>query len=169
MGKIIVWTGITVLFFALIESVILSNIVFLPVTPDLVLLIVVYVSFMNSPVTGITSGFISGLVLDFLSASPIGLNAFVKTITCFVVGKFSGSFNPNRFLIPALMGFCSTIFKAFMTWVLSFFFGSNILIYKLSDNVFWFEILANTICAPLVFSLLGFFTALFIENKRLHE
>ncbi len=169
MGKIVFWTSITVLFFSLLEATILSNLLFLPVVPDLVLLIVVYVSFMNSSITGSTVGFISGMLLDFLSASPVGLNAFTKSVTGFIAGKFSGSFNQNKILIPALMGFSATLLKAILTLVLSLFFGSNILVYKLTGSVFWLEVLVNTICAPLVFALLGVFSAFFIEDKRLRE
>ena len=169
MGKIILWTSITVLFFSLFEAAILSNLIFLPVLPDLVLLIVVYVSFMNSSIIGATSGFISGLLMDFLSASPVGLNALTKTVTGFVAGKFSGSFNKNKLLIPALMGCCATILKALLILFLSFFFGENILVYRIAGSVFWLEVLANTLCAPLMFALLGLFTTFFIEDTRLHE
>lgn len=169
MGRIIIWTTITVFFFSLFEAAILSNLIFLPVVPDLVLLIVIYVSFMNSSVIGTTAGFISGLLLDFLSASPIGLNSFTQTLTGFIAGKFSGSFNQNKIFIPALMGFSATVLKALMTWILSFFFGSNIIIYKLNESVFWLETVVNTISAPLVFALLGLFAALFVEDKRLRE
>ena len=106
MCRTVIWTSITVLFFSLFQAAILSNLTFLPVMPDLVMLIIVYVSFMNASVTGATTGFISGLFLDFLSAAPIGLNAFTKTVTGFVAGKFSGSFNMSRLVIPALMGRC---------------------------------------------------------------
>jgi rod shape-determining protein MreD len=169
MGRIIFWTSLTVLFFSLFEAAILSNLMFLSVVPDLVLLIVVYVSFMNSSIIGTTSGFISGLLLDFLSASPIGLNSFTKTVTGFIAGKFSGSFNQNKIFLPALMGFSATILKAILIWILSFFFGSNILIYRISGSVFWLEVLANTVCAPLIFALLGLFSSFFVEDSRLHE
>ncbi len=168
MGRTVFWTAVTVLFFALFEAAILSNLMFLPVVPDLVLLVVVHVSFMNSSVTGSTAGFISGLMLDFLSASPVGLNAFTKTVTGFIAGRLSGSFNLNRVFIPALMGFSATILKAVLTLILSLFFGAGIVPYRLSGGVFWLEVLANTLCAPLVFALLGLFASLFSDDTRHH-
>ncbi len=168
MARIVFWTGITVLFFSLFEAAILSNLMFLPVIPDLVLLIVVYVSFVNSSVTGSTVGFLSGLMLDFLSASPVGLNSFTKAITGYIAGRLSGSFNLNKLFIPALMGFSATILKAVLTGLLSLFFGAGIMPYRLSGSMFWLEVLANTVCAPLVFALLGLFISLYSDNKRLH-
>lgn len=164
MGRVIFWTSLTVLFFSLFEAAILSNLAFIPAMPDLVMLVIVYVSFMNTSSLGCTTGFISGLLLDFLSASPVGLNAFTKTVTGYVAGKFSGAFNLDRFFIPALMGFVATILKALVTWILSLFFGSAILTYNLIGTTFWLEILVNTVCAPLVFALLGLFPALYTRK-----
>ena len=166
MGKTIIWTSITVLFFALIEAAILSNLEFLPVVPDLVLLVVLYVSFMNSSTTGSTVGFISGIFLDFLSASPIGLNAFTKTVTGFIFGKLSGSFNLHGVVIPAFMGGVATIIKALLTWALSFIFKSGIIPYSVTGQTFWFELIANTICAPIIFVILGIFKNFFVADRR---
>jgi len=169
MGRIIIWTSVTALIFALFQAAILSNLLFLPVLPDLVLLVIVYVSFMNSSTTGVTVGFISGLLLDFLSAAPIGLNTFTKTLTGFIAGKFSGSFNLSKILIPATMGFCATILKVSTTLILSIFFGPEILNYNISGITFWLELFENTASAPLVFGLLGLFSVLFTERQRSTE
>lgn len=169
MGRVVIWTTVTVLFFSLFEAAILSNLMFLPVLPDLVMLIIVYVSFMNSSVTGMATGFISGLLLDFLSASPVGLNAFTKTLTGYVAGKFSGSFNMNKVFIPAVMGGCATVFKAIVTLVLSLFFKSDVLVYAVTGSTFWLEVLENMICAPMVFALLGLFSTLFVADQRIRE
>lgn len=166
MGRVIIWTSVTVLFLSLVTATILANLLFLPVLPDLVLLVVVYVSFMNSAETGCTTGFISGILLDFLSASPIGLNAFTKSVTGFISGKLAGSFNLDRILIPFAMGVAATLVKALTTWILSFFFGPGILVYKLAGSVFWLEVFANGLCAPIVFAFLGFFPGLFIARSR---
>ncbi|ULQ59990.1 rod shape-determining protein MreD [Brucepastera parasyntrophica] len=152
--------------FSLFEAAILSNLAFLPVIPDLVLLVIVYVSFHNSAAIGSTTGFISGLMLDFLSASPLGLNAMTKTITGFISGKFAGSFNIDRIFLPFLLGAGATFLKMVLTWILSLFFGSDILLYRLNGFVFWIEMLENAICAPIIFAILGLFPSLFISGEK---
>jgi rod shape-determining protein MreD len=164
MGRVIFWTIVTVLFMSLLEAAILSNLAFLPVMPDLVMLVIVYVSFMNSSTIGSTTGFISGLLIDFLSASPIGLNAFTKTVTGYVAGKFAGAFNLDKIVIPALMGLGATVLKAVVTWILSFFFGPAIVAYRLIGFSLWLEIVANVVCAPLIFGLLSQFPSLFVRR-----
>ncbi len=169
MGRTVFWTSVAVLFCALFQAAILANIAFLPVVPDLVLLVVVYVSFVNGSTVGSTTGFISGLFLDFLSASPIGLNSFTKPLIGFVAGKFSGSFILSPVLIPMGMGLVATVMKAATTLVLSLFFGSGILAYRLNGEVLWLEILANSLCAPLIFGVLGFFPNLFSTRVKAVE
>ncbi|HKL85045.1 MAG TPA: rod shape-determining protein MreD [Treponemataceae bacterium] len=166
MVKTLFWTSVTVLFLALCNASILSNLTFLPAVPDLVLLVALYVSFMNSSAFGATTGFFTGLILDFISAAPIGLNAITKTITCFITGKLHGSFNLDLVFIPALMGCIATLLKAFFVLLLSILFGLNIQVYHFFSSVFWFEVLINTVCAPIIFALLGLFKDIFVIKTR---
>ncbi len=167
MLKTIVWTSVFLLCFTFIETAILSNIVVLPAVPDLVLLVVLYVSVKNGSLVGEISGFISGLLLDFLSAAPLGLNSFLRTLIAYVTGLFSGSFNLDAIFMPALTGCLGTGGKAFGTWILSFFFSSSIVTYSLTSVVFWFEVAANTLLAPVVFALLGLFSPLLVMDRRI--
>lgn len=169
MARTIVWTSLTVLFCALFQAAILSNLAILPVVPDLVLLVVTYVSFMNASLTGVTTGFISGIFLDFLSSAPVGLNAFTKSLTGFIAGKFSGACNMNRVGIPALLAFAATVLKALAVFALSLFFGAGINPYGLTELTLWLEIAANMVCAPIVFAILGAFPSLFSGAARVGE
>ena len=58
---------IILLVCSLLETALLSNVVFLPVVPDLLLLVVLYISVQNGSLTGEATGFVSGLLLDFLT------------------------------------------------------------------------------------------------------
>lgn len=167
MGRVIFWSCFASIFFSLLSATVLSNITALPVVPDLVLLLVIYISFMNNAVLGCTIGFITGFLLDFLSAAPIGLNAFTKTLTGYIGGKLSGVYNLDRFFIPFLMGVVATILKALTIVVLSWFFGKSIVVFRFTESIFWLEVLFNGLCAPVIFSLLGLFPSLFlIKGER---
>ena len=69
MGKVIAWTSVLVLFLALFQAAILSNLAFLPAMPDLVLIAVVYVAFMNGSLAGSTAGFGMYRLRGFLFAA----------------------------------------------------------------------------------------------------
>lgn len=147
----------------LIQTAVLSNRHALPVVPDILLLVVLYIGFHNGSTAGETSGFFSGLLLDFLSAAPLGLNALVRTIVGFVSGLFYQTLETRGMLIPIVSGFTATIIKAVLIRIISFFYPGSILTYSLFSSVLWYECLFNTLCAPLVFRFLSFFT-IFVKD-----
>ncbi len=162
MGRVLFWSCFASVFFSMLSATILVNIPVLPVLPDLVLLVVLYVSFMNNATIGSTTGFISGILLDFFSAAPVGLNAFTKTITGYVTGKLSGTYNLDRFFIPFLMAVGATVLKMISTGFLSLLFGEVVVVFSPLNGVFWLEVLVTGLCAPVVFALLGLFPSLFL-------
>lgn len=165
MGRVMAWTCLTAFFLSLVSATILSNVAFFPIVPDLVLVLVVYVSFLNGTVIGSTAGFFSGLLLDFLSAAPIGLNACTKALMGFVAGKFTGAFNLDRVVIPFVMGVIATVLKAGTILALSLFFGPGIVTYRLVGPDFWLELLANGVSTPILFSLLSMFPTLYRHGR----
>lgn len=160
MIKKTLWSLVLILFLSLIESSILANISFLPVIPDLVMIFLLYISFYNGQIIGETTGFLSGICLDFISASPLGLNAFVRTVQGFVFGFVRGNINLGRFFAPFLIGVSGTLFKALVTWILSFFFGSLVINYSIFSVHLWLETLANGILTPVLFFIFDFFPVL---------
>lgn len=169
MKKVIFWSVLASLFFALVQVVVLSNIIALPAMPDLVLLLVLYVSLKNGSVAGCTAGFISGIIMDFVSAAPLGLNAMTKAITGFVAGKFYSSFNMQRLFVPIVAAFAATFLKALLVLVMTFFFGEKIMRYRLLSPVLWFEAVVNVVFALFLFKLLDAFKPLFVieEGERI--
>ena len=141
---------------ALLEAAILSNISMLPAVPDLSLLCVLYLSLHNGRLMGECTGFVSGLFLDFLSSSPFGLNCLYRTILGFVGGLFNKTINTEGFFIPALLGFCVSISKAGLLWLISILYP-DVMHYNPISWIFLFELGMNTVLAPLVFKFLGIF------------
>ncbi len=142
---------------ALIESSLLSNMIFLPAMPDLLLLILLYISLKNGSLTGELTGFSSGLIIDVLSATPLGLNSLLRTVIGYISGLLHISIETSGFFIPAMLGFIATLLKAFLLLVVSFFYTKDILIYNLFSATLWFECIFNALLAPLVFKFLSFF------------
>ena len=152
--------GIASLFFlgfALLETAILSNIIFLPAVPDFLLITSLYLSLQNGRLFGVSAGFMSGLILDFLGSVPFGLNCLFRTVFGYVAGLFNKSLNINGVFFPILLGSLATIFKAFLLWVISIFYPNLNLIYTVFSFSFLFELLLNAILSPLVFRFLDIF------------
>ena len=142
---------------SLTESTILSNIQILPCIPDLSLICVLYFSLHNGKLPGETTGFISGLFLDFMSAGPFGLNCLFRTVIGFIGGLFNKVLNTEGFFIPALLGFCATLLKAALLWLISFIYPSPHLAYSPISWMFLFELGMNTLLTPIMFKFLSLF------------
>jgi len=57
------------------------------IRPDLLVAFVVYVGWMRGPIAGTVAGFCIGLYQDLDAAGPLGLNAFAKSVTGFLVAR----------------------------------------------------------------------------------
>ena len=157
MRKVILWAVVAAFLLGVFETAILSHIRFLPALPDLILILVVYIALHNGTVAGITAGFFSGLIFDFLSLAPMGLHSFVFTALGFLYGILYRKYNVRRFFFPLILGLSATFLKAGILLVLHVLFGQGIQVYNLLAVSFWIEVVENALCAPLLFMLLGVF------------
>jgi len=136
------------------QSTWFGAIAILGVIPDLGLIVLIWVSYQNGYVAGSSSGFLSGLAQDFISAAPIGFNAFIKTAVASAAGLLHGSFYIDRLLLPVALGAIGTIAKAIVAGLLFLVFGSKLHSYDVFDAPLWIEAAYNGLAAPVVFLLL---------------
>ncbi len=149
---------IIILFISsIIEASIFSNLTILPSIPDLSLICLLYISIQNGKLIGETSGFISGLFLDFLTAGPMGLNCIYRVLFGYFCGLFSKTLNTEGIFIPILLGTCATIVKAAFLFVITILFPSLRLTNTIFSYSFLFQFLANIIITPFVFNFLSIF------------
>ena len=140
--------------FVVIQSTILKNIFNSGYSIDLALLILIFTSYSHGSIHGELSGFITGLIEDFLSLSPLGFHALIKTVLGFIYGNFKGKVFIDPIFIPILLAIVATFFKALSGFLLKVIFLSG-------GNLFTFglliEIGINAFAAPFVFALLKLF------------
>ena len=146
-----------VLCTALAEAALLSNIAVLPAVPDLSLLCVLYISLNNGRLMGEATGFVSGIFLDFLSASPWGLNCLYRVILGYAGGIFNKTITTDGVLIPAVLGCTATLGKLLLVWLISVLYPFGLVAYRPLSPVFIFELCANTVLCPIVFKFLQLF------------
>ncbi|MEL3906332.1 MAG: rod shape-determining protein MreD [Treponema sp.] len=161
MKNLILGTALTAFLLGVFETAVLSHIRFLPMLPDMVLILVIYIALYNGTAAGAVTGFSAGLIFDFLSLAPFGLHSFIFTLLGFLYGLLCGKYHIRRFFFPLILGFSATILKALCLFLLRFLFGQAIQVYDILSFVFWFETVFNACCTPLLFGLFGLFPAAF--------
>lgn len=157
MVKSFVTAILILLAVALCESAILSNISFLPAVPDLLLICAIYFSIINGRTYGVVLGFFSGLILDYVSGCPFGLNCLLRTLLGYSAGFLSGTINYRGIVIPMMIGLVGSVVKVFFTWIISLFYPNYVLNYSVFSFIFLTELILNVIFTPVIFKLLGCF------------
>jgi rod shape-determining protein MreD len=165
MIRVIAVTTLIVAGSAFAQSTWFGAISILGVVPDLGMIILIWVAYRNGMVEGPVSGFLAGFVEDFLSAAPLGYNAFLKTIVASVASLLHGSFAIDRVFLPIAMGFTGTITKALSAEALALLFKGNLHSYSFTSRVFWIEAAYNAALAPIVFALLSLTKGLLITKQ----
>ncbi|HZV11866.1 MAG TPA: rod shape-determining protein MreD [Candidatus Kapabacteria bacterium] len=104
MPQVLVYLGLAALL-SLLQLLLVRYTSIGGVTPDLLLILVVWLAISNGQLSGVIGGFIIGLVMDGITGDVMGTNALSKTIVGFVAGYF---FNENKVYLtlgnyPALL------------------------------------------------------------------
>jgi rod shape-determining protein MreD len=167
MGKNVFWAVVFTLIAAILQSTLFSRLAVYHAVPDIALGILIFSAYNNGTMTGQLTGFFSGLLLDFLSASPLGLNTFVRTLIGASVGLMKGTFFLDTFLLPMALCGAATLIKALFFWILHLLFASAVPAYAAMSPVLWVELTLNILLAPFLFALLKLFKSLLVERRDL--
>lgn len=116
------------------------------ITPDIVILAVIYIGIKRGNIEGAVSGFIAGIIYDILSASFLGLLALAYSIAGFAAGYFHREEDEKylykyQFLIVVFV--CSLISNFI-------YFG----IYMQGTGVSFFEVMITHIFATSAYTTL---------------
>ncbi|GHV01406.1 rod shape-determining protein MreD [Spirochaetia bacterium] len=166
MAKNVLWATIFALIAGILQSTLLSHLAVYHAVPDLALGILVFSAYVNGSMTGQLTGFFSGLLLDFLSAAPLGLNALIRTLIGAAAGLMNGTFFLDVLFLPMALCAGATLLKAALVFVLHLLFPGAIPAYALFDLTLWVELLLNTLTAPFLFGLLKLFNTLLVGRRE---
>ena len=165
MIRSIITTVILCTVAAVLQSTLIPKIAVFNVIPDIALCILIFSAYVNGTMTGQVSGFFSGLLYDFLSVSPIGLNCLVRTLIGAFAGVFKGTLFLDFFVMPVILCALGTILKAAIVFVLHLIMGSAVPAYSFTSSLLWIEIGLNALSAPLLFLLLKHFKLIHVGRN----
>ena len=167
MIKKIIWGSIFILAAALLQStVLLRLVVYVRALPDIALCVLVYSAYVNGIMTGQLTGFFSGLLLDFFSAAPLGLNALTRTIIAALTGLLKDTFILDILFLPIILCAGATILRALLLYLLHLVFPGAVPAYAFYNLTFWIELGMNALLAPIIFGLLRLFRPLRPSQKE---
>jgi len=152
--------AVAAMLLSVIHVVFLRFISVSSVTPDLLLILTVWIALYEGQFYGMVAGFACGILFDVVSADVIGTNALSKTIAGFVAGYFyregtaAQTIGSYRFLL--IIGVA-----AFVHNLLYFFFYIQPM--QVSFGTFF---LKYGVATTLYTTVAGVFPMLFLNRKR---
>ncbi|MDR0524761.1 MAG: rod shape-determining protein MreD [Spirochaetaceae bacterium] len=152
---------------AMLQSTLLRRLAVYHAVPDFVLVIIVFSAYSNGMMTGQLTGFFSGLMLDFLSAAPLGLNMLVRTLIGALAGLIKGAFYLDTVFLPMFLCAGATALKALILSGLHLLFTQGVPSYSFSGPMVWVELGFNTVFAPIIFGFLKLFKSLLISDRNI--
>ena len=119
------------------------------VKPDLLFILVVYMGYSFGSFYGQITGFISGLLHDSVSNSPLGLLTFPKLALGFIAGMIGRSVIKNNVISIILLLFLASLIKGVITLFLSYTFHQTMI--SAIITIILPESFYNAILAPPLF------------------
>lgn len=161
MKEYLKYAGIMVILLILQKTLIqLIDVTSYSITPDVVLIGVVYLGIKKGKITGSVGGFVSGLILDIFSFSFIGLMALSKSVAGFVSGFFHDEAKVERYL-------GSYIFVLIVTFVSLFNNSVYYMIYFQGTSLETVDILIRYIIPTTVYTaLISVIPVIFARRRR---
>lgn len=151
---------------AVIQTNLLQAVAILSARPDLLLILITFLSNKNGPAVGQGAGAISGLLQDLLSLSPLGFYTLVHTVIGFLYGFSKGNVFLDGVIFPMILVALATILKGFLFVTTAFIFGIEGVISQVFSNSFLVEILYNAALAPIVYGILGRMKWLLLDYRE---
>lgn len=124
------------------------------IKPDLILVLIVVISILDGPKTGLLMGIIGGLLQDIFLGEFISVNTIIKAPLGFISGFIEGHFFKGNYLLASFITFIASILYYFLTIVLSEELIFSINYWKNFRNIIIPSSIYNAILAVVVYYIL---------------
>lgn len=150
------------LVFVFIQTTLFRFFEFRGVSPDIVLIYLVFAAHTRGALEGEIIGFLSGLMEDLLSLSPLGFNSLIRLFTGFFIGQTRGKIALDSLISPILFVGIATCLKELLSFIISVFFLVNPI--PAFTPSFRIALGMNVVIAPVLYNLFRRLK-IFVENN----
>ncbi|GAB6090855.1 rod shape-determining protein MreD [Spirochaeta dissipatitropha] len=122
-----------------------------PVKPDLVLILIVWLSLKQGPFPGEVSGFCIGFVEDILSLSPLGFHMTARTIIGLSLGSIREYIGVDRIVVPLSFTAAAYLLQSLWLIIIIRIFSIEVIHSPLFSMTAVYSFLLTVVTAPVVF------------------
>lgn len=133
------------------------------ISPDLILILLVFYTIRNNQMYGTLTGFVFGGICDLAFGTILGSTMITKTLSGFIAGYFSSENKRDNYLTPLNFSLIIFLIGIIDNSIFSFFSS-----FDLSEN-FISSLLTNTIMSSVYTAIISIFIMIAIPKRRLFE
>ncbi len=138
----------------LLQSTVFADLRLLGVRPELVYLVTIVVALLEGPNEGVVTGFVGGLLQDFLLNEPKGLTALTLTLVGYAVGMARQFITSPSPLLPTFVVAVATALGVAFYEVTAFLLGGFDDTVRYGVKVALLTALYNAVLTPILYPLL---------------
>lgn len=121
------------------------------IKPDIILVLVIVISILDGPKTGLLIGIIGGLLQDIFLGEFISVNTIIKAPLGFISGFLEGHFYKGNYLLAPSITFAASIIYYLLTIVLSEELIFSVHYWQTFKNVILPSSIYNAVLALIVY------------------
>lgn len=147
----------------ILQLVLVPFLTFNGISPDLILILLVYFTIKNSQIYGTVTGFIFGGICDLAFGTILGSSMIAKTLSGFIAGYFSSENKRDTYLNPINFSLIIFLIGIINNSVFSFFSSFDL------SEFFITSLLTSSILSSLFTSLIGMLIITAIPRRKVFE
>lgn len=136
------------------------------VVPDITLIALISISFIEGQIAGMATGFFAGILKDLIHLRGFGVNALTHTLIGYFAGAFETSMIANSYILMLIVGIATLISEALYVSI------AFLLSYQI-DAMFWrYALLAavyNALISPFIYMAINFFYQKTVRKRSLEK
>lgn len=111
---------------AMLQTVLVSSLVFGGGAPDLLLVVIVALGLLRGSIPGAVFGFMGGIVVDLVTLDTLGITSLVLTLAGFWAGRYGETTGRDRRVAPLIAVGAITVFAGLFGFVLHSMLGEEV-------------------------------------------
>ncbi len=150
----------------LLQTTIFKTIALADVVPNLMLVITISYAYLRGRTSGLVIGFTSGIMLDMMYGSVIGLYAFIFMTLGFLVGFCRKLYFTDTLLLPTVLIAISDLVYCFYYYITEFLMRGRLHFFFYFVHKFLPEILYTTLVGIVVYRIIAAVESKFGQDRE---
>ncbi len=161
-----IFLTVTIILLFLLQTVVLSRISILFVTPNLLLAFCTCYGLMKGKKSGMYTGLVCGILMDVFFGSILGFYALFMMLFGHLSGYFHKRFFPDEIKLPLLMVFVEDLLMGCAVYVFLFLFRGKFMFGYYFINIMIPEAVFTTLVSLLIYPVIIRINTLIEEHEK---